>query len=280
MTPPGPLLAVVGMRREAALLPDGVVVVCTGGDPQRAARLLEARDDGTGLSTPGSSARGGGGRSSAKADGVPSREPADGADGRGSIGAVLSFGIAGALDPVLRPGALLVATDVRTASGTVYPADPAWSARLAAAVTGARAGPIAGAGSVAALPDAKRALHAATGALAVDLESEPAAAFAAARGLPFAALRAVADTAAERIPPAALAGLRPDGRADPLAVLRALARRPGDLPDLLRVALRSRAALAALARAVALLGRDLGRRPLPLALLPLLLLGERLLNMA
>jgi hopanoid-associated phosphorylase len=237
-----PLLAVVGMRREAALLPAGTAVVCAGGDPARAARLLEAWA------------------------------------GRAAAG-VLSFGIAGALDPGLQPGALIVATEVRGPADTAYPADPVWSAALARA-TGARPGPLAGARAVAANAAAKRALRAATGALAVDLESAPAAAFAAARGLPFAALRAVADAAAERIPPAALAGLTAAGRADPLAVLRALARRPGDLPDLLRVAARSRAALAALRRAVALLGRDLGRGPLALALLPLLLLGERLLDMA
>nr|WP_255575131.1 nucleoside phosphorylase [Caldovatus aquaticus] len=231
-------MVVVGLRREAALLPEGVAVVCTGGDPRRAARLLAAR---------------------------------------GGAGAVLSFGLAGALDPALGPGTLLAATEIRSACGAVHPADPAWSARLAA-VTGARRGPLAGAGAVAATPEAKRALRAATGALAVDLESEPAAAFAAARGVPFAALRAVADTAAEPIPPAALAGVAPDGRAAPLGVLCALARRPGDLADLLRLARRSRAALAALARAAALLGRDLGcRAP---ALLPLLLLGERLLDMA
>ncbi|GGG25256.1 hypothetical protein GCM10010964_11600 [Caldovatus sediminis] len=256
-----PLLVVVGMRREAALLPAEATVVCAGGDPRRAARLLQAWAEAPDRAPGGAGAR------------------PRGSEDRRAAAAVLSFGIAGALDPALRPGDLLVATELRGAEGAPYPADPGWSAALAAA-TGARAGPFAGADAVVADAAAKRALRLATGALAVDLESGPAAAFAAARGLPFAALRAVADTAAERIPPAALAGLTPEGRADPLAVLRALARRPGDLADLLRLAARSRAALAALRRAVALLGRDLGRGPLPLALLPFLLLGERLLHVA
>lgn len=275
-----PLLVVVGMRREAALLPEGMAVICTGGDPRRAARLLKAWAAAGDPDTNGQRRSGDAANRPSHAAG-PFEAQARGSERRPAAAAVLSFGIAGALDPALRPGDLLIATELRSAEGARYPADATWSAALAA-ITGARPGPLAGAASVAADPAAKRALRAATGgSLAVDLESEPAAAFAAAHRLPFAALRAVADTAAERIPPAALAGLTAEGRADPLAVLRGLARRPGDLADLLRVAARSRAALAALARAVALLGRDLGRgRLLPLALLPLLLLGERLLHMA
>lgn len=216
MTAPA-ILAVVGMKSEAALLPRGMRAVVTGGDPRRAAALL-AREGG-------------------------------------EVAGVLSFGIAGGLDPALAPGDLVVATRVRGPGGA-WPADMAWAAALARA-TGARLGTLAGAARVVADPAAKRTLHAATGgALAVDLESEAAAAFAARRGLPFAALRAVADTAAEGVPAAAAGGLTPDGRPATARVAAALLRRPKELPAVLTVAKRTRVALAALERAAkALPGR-------------------------
>jgi len=162
------------------------------------------------------------------------------------VGAVLSFGIAGGLDPSLRPGDLVVASRVRGPGGA-YLADPAWAAALARA-TGARLGILAGAAAAVATPAAKRALRDATGALAVDMESEAVAAFAALHSLPFAALRAVADPADAVVPRAALVGLDADGRAAPGRVLLALLRRPGELRPLLRVAADARTALAALRR--------------------------------
>ncbi|WP_456305125.1 phosphorylase family protein, partial [Crenalkalicoccus roseus] len=133
---------------------------------------------------------------------------------------MLSFGIAGGLDPALAPGDLVVSTRVRGPRGA-WSADAAWAAALARA-TGARLGVVAGAAEVVAEPAAKRALRLATGALVVDLESEAAAAFAAARGLPFVALRAVADTAGEGVPRAAAVGLTAAGRPAPLRVALAL----------------------------------------------------------
>jgi Trk K+ transport system NAD-binding subunit len=97
--------------------------------------------------------------------------------------------------------------------------------------------------------------------LAATFELVPmvAAAFAARRGLPVAALRAVADTDEETLPKAALVGLTPDGRPAPLRVLLALARKPGDLKPLRVVAARSRTALEALGHGVHLLRGNLQR---------------------
>ena len=186
------------------------------------------------------------------------------------ISAVLSFGIAGALVRGLTPGDLVVAHDIHGVPAT----DPHWATALAAACR-ARHGVIAGSAAVAATPHAKRALHEATGAIAVDLESEAAARYAARHALPFAALRAIADTAEDTIPQAALAGLKPDGTPDIAAVLKSLARRPTDLPALITVARRARAALKALDSAVKSLRGD-WRLPLLL----LVVLGHCLLDMA
>lgn len=204
------VLAVVGMQSEAALLPRTVRAVVTGGDPKRAAALLAKETE--------------------------------------EVAGVLSFGIAGGLDPTLAPGDLVVATRVRGPAGA-WGADMGWAAALARA-TGARLGTVAGATAVVADPTRKRRLHNATGgALSVDLESEAAAAFAASRKVPFVALRAVADTAGEGVPDAAAAGLTPDGRPAAARVALSLLRRPKELPALLTVARRTKVAMAALARA-------------------------------
>ncbi|MBD0270311.1 MAG: nucleoside phosphorylase [Acetobacteraceae bacterium] len=209
------VVVATGMRAEAALLPPGLRVVVSGGDPARLRRKLD--------------------------------EAAEGAT------AVLSFGIAGGLDTALEPGTLVVATRVRSPGGA-WPADTAWSSALVRA-SGARLGVVAGASAVVSGPDAKRSLRLMTDALVVDMESAVAAAFAAARGLPFAVLRAVADTAEEALPRAAAVGLTRTGRPAPGRVAIALLRRPGELPALVQVAKRSRTALEALAKAA----RDLPR---------------------
>ena len=105
---------------------------------------------------------------------------------------------------------------------------------------------MAGAERVIATPEEKAALHRDTGASAVDMET----AVIARSGIPFAVLRAVADTADETLPPAAAEGLDEAGNPAPWRVMRALLRRPGDLPGVVRMGLRSQAALRAL-RAVA-----------------------------
>ena len=158
--------------------------------------------------------------------------------------ALLSFGVAGALSPEFAAGDLLVATAVAV-PGSRIEADPAWSAALARA-TGALSVPVAGTGVAAATPLLKRRLRDATGASAVDMESHTVALLARERGLPFAVLRAVSDTATDTLPAAALAGMRPDGRSDALAVVGALALRPWELPALLRTARGYGGAMAAL----------------------------------
>jgi adenosylhomocysteine nucleosidase len=217
------IIVATGMRAEAALLPPGVRVVVSGGDPARLRRMLDGAAEGA--------------------------------------TAVLSFGIAGGLDTALECGALVVATRVR-APGGAWPADTVWSSALVRA-SGARYGVVAGASAVVSAPDAKRSLRLMTDALVVDMESAVAAAFAVSRGLPFAVLRAVADTAEEVLPRAAAVGLTRTGHPAPGRVAMALLRRPGELPALVQVAKRSRTALEALARAARDLPRPGGGAPLP-----------------
>ncbi len=103
-------------------------------------------------------------------------------------------------------------------------------------------------------PASKLKLFRQTGAAAADMESHIAASIAASQSLPFAVLRVVSDPAGQRIPRAALAGMREDGSTDAMGVLRALMQTRGDLFDLPGVALNAYVAKKALVRA----RRDLG----------------------
>jgi len=174
---------------------------------------------------------------------------------------LLSFGVAGALAPHLLPGDLIVGRALIDGARRT-PCDAGWSAAMTERLN--RAAPslrtfladVAGVDTPIADPLAKAALHAATGAAAVDMESAIVARAAERHRLPFAILRAIADPAHRALPPAALIAMRADGGVDLAAVLGALGREPRQSPALVRLALDSRRAFAALARARALLGAD------------------------
>jgi len=97
-------------------------------------------------------------------------------------------------------------------------------------------------------------LHERTGAVAVDMESHRAGAFARARNLPFAVVRAVSDPAARALPPLAAKAVTPKGGVDLALVLRELSREPAQIVDLIRAGLDSRAAFSTLRRVGPLLG--------------------------
>ncbi len=204
-----PVLAVTGLVAEARIAAGpGVVTVAGGGDPARLALLVQ-----------GALARG--------------------------VRAVISFGIAGGLEPGLAPGRVLIASGVTDGDRRSDTA-PAWVARIATALPMARIVDLAGVDAAVVDAAGRAALHRRTGAAAVDMESHVAARLAALHGLPFVALRVVADPAERTLPPAALVGLRPDGTTDVGAVLRSLGRAPRQLPGLIRTGLDARAAFAAL----------------------------------
>lgn len=170
---------------------------------------------------------------------------------------VISFGIAGGLDPDLAPGSLVIAASVIGPTQS-FAADEAWSQSLGRALPQAHVAPLAGTDAAATDPAAKARLFRDTGAAAVDMESHTAAAVAARHGLPFAALRAIADPAHQRVPAAALAGLRPDGRTSVAAVMKGLLQHPGDLPGLIEVARHAARARTAINRAARRMNRGFG----------------------
>jgi adenosylhomocysteine nucleosidase len=147
---------------------------------------------------------------------------------------IVSFGVAGGLDPLLMAGDLVVASAVVTDQDR-YRTDEAWARALLAAVPGAVHADISGIDAPLVEPADKRSLRRAHRTAAVDTESHIAAAIAARRGVPFAAVRVVLDPAHRSLPPAALLPLRRDGSADVGAVLASVRRQPAQLPNLMRI---------------------------------------------
>jgi adenosylhomocysteine nucleosidase len=170
---------------------------------------------------------------------------------------IISIGIAGGLARGLAPGDWVVASGV-VADGVRYPTDGGWSRRLLHALPAAVHADISGVDTPVVGESDKRKLYETTGTVAVDMESHIAARIAAAHGVPFTACRVIIDPAERTLPPAALVGMRADGRPDLAAVIRSLARQPQQLLALLRVVADAHAARRALFRGRRLLGADLG----------------------
>ena len=196
------------------------------------------------------------------------------AEGR-AFAALLSCGIAGALDPGLRAGDVVVGSlhepfpgegrgpvaqpesagdgplqQKPSRLGTGLRRGTLFTEWLFENLPHAHRGTIIGGNAIIASTAEKAALYARTGALAVDMESHIAARVAARHGLPFAILRTISDTADHALPPAALIGMKPDGGMALGAVLASLARDPAQLPALIRTGRDAGAAFAGLSRAL------------------------------
>jgi adenosylhomocysteine nucleosidase len=169
---------------------------------------------------------------------------------------IISIGIAGGLDPSLKSGDCLVASEVVSGAERIS-TDPAWRARLVARLPHVSIGPLAGSETILAGKAAKSDLFRATGAYAVDMESHVAAELARAHRLPFAVLRTISDPAGSELPALAAKALTPEGHLNVIAVLRSLLKEPRQIPDLLRTGRESRAAFEALLRCCRALGSGL-----------------------
>ncbi len=210
---PRPVLIVTGLIQEARIAAGpGLTVICSSSDPQQLRELLTVFDPST-------------------------------------IRGVISFGVAGGLDPTLKSGDLVVATEVM-AGDTRWLAGLTLSDELLASIPLGgrrviRAG-LAGVEQVIAARAGKAALRSETGAAAVDMESHIAAAYAAEAGLPFAALRVISDPAGRALPALAMAAIKPNGDIDLRKVLRGLARNPFTLRALVSTGIDFNRALRSL----------------------------------
>ncbi|MCY4395437.1 MAG: purine phosphorylase [Rhodospirillaceae bacterium] len=163
---------------------------------------------------------------------------------------LVSFGVAGGLDPSLGAGVIVIAASVIGPDGEALPAHQPWVKALMRLDGGYDSGAVVGSDDLVMTALDKRRLFRRYGALAVDMESHAVAAVARDAGIPFAAIRAIGDPAGRSVPRAALAGLMPDGRTRALPVLAGLLRRPHDFAGIWRLARETNRALAALRGAV------------------------------
>ncbi len=152
-------------------------------------------------------------------------------------GFALTCGYAGALDPILKIGDLVVDAD----------ADFPLREKLAAS-----ARPVKFFCSERVLVTAaeKARARAETGAQAVEMESEPIRRLCRAAGIPSATLRAISDLAGEDFPLDFNRLSKPDQNLDPAKLAWAIAKSPGAIPALLRLRQNTRLAAAKLARAL------------------------------
>ena len=210
---PRPVLIVTGLVQEARIASGpGMTVICSSSDPQQLRALLTVFDPAT-------------------------------------IRGVISFGVAGGLDPSLKSGDIVVATEVQ-AGDTRWLADLALKEDLIAGFGLGRPrivrGRLAGTEEVVAARHLKEALHLETGAAAVDMESHIAAEYAANAGLPFAALRVVSDPAHRALPPLAMAAIKPNGDIDLRMIFQGVVRNPRTLRALVSTGIDFNRALKSL----------------------------------
>jgi adenosylhomocysteine nucleosidase len=166
-----------------------------------------------------------------------------------TIRGVISFGVAGGLDPSLKSGDVVVATEVMAG-------DARWLAGLALneelisnVALGRRRvirGGLAGVEDVVVAQAGKAALRLETGAAAVDMESHIAAAYAAEAGLPFAALRVISDPASRALPALARTAIKPNGDIDLRKIFRGVVRNPRTLRALVSTGIDFNRALRSL----------------------------------
>jgi adenosylhomocysteine nucleosidase len=210
---PRPVLVVTGLVQEARIAAGpGMMVICSSSDPQQLRSLLTVFD--------------------------PT-----------SIRGVISFGVAGGLDPTLKAGDIVVATEVTAGDARWFAGLSLSEEHIARAAFKRRRvvrGVLAGAEEVIVAQARKAALHMKTGAAAVDMESHIAAAYAAKYQLPFAALRVISDPAHRTLPSLAKDAIKPNGDIDLPMILRGVARNPKTLRALVSTGIEFNRALRSL----------------------------------
>ena len=164
------------------------------------------------------------------------------------VSALMTFGMAGGLDPALKPGSVVIPCELLSSDGARYTACRSWRERVAAAVSPLCAvteGNLLTGAEPIDTPAEKAAALRSTGAAAVDMESAAVAEVAAKHNLPFIAVRVIVDTAADFLPRAVVAASRA-GRVHIGRLIGGLILRPREIAALLRLAQRYRIAMRSL----------------------------------
>lgn len=164
-------------------------------------------------------------------------------------GGLVSWGLAGGLNPALEAGTICLPTSILSREGGAFPTADLWRERIRVSIGSAC--PVVGGSlftSAVAIGGtaAKARAFRDTGAAAVDMESLAVAEVAVVHGLPFVTVRAIVDTAGDELPPAVVAASC-DGPLNISRLMRGLVRSPLQILPLMRLGRRYRKATRALA---------------------------------
>jgi adenosylhomocysteine nucleosidase len=162
--------------------------------------------------------------------------------------ALMTFGMAGGLDPALEPGSVVIPCELISAGGARYATCRVWREQVAAAVSTVCAvtvGNLLTSSRAIETPADKAAAFRSTGAAAVDMESAAVAEIAAKQNLPFIAVRVIVDTAADTLPRAVVAASLV-GRVRFARLIGGLILAPREIASVIRLAQRYRKAMRSL----------------------------------
>lgn len=151
-------------------------------------------------------------------------------------GPVLLAGVAGALEPEIKPGTAHLISEVYTSEAIL---------RSPLLRTGLR---VTGADEIVATPQDKARLAQRTGAQLVDMESHAFARAAERAGRSWAIIRGVSDGVDHHLPAGCDAWFTPQGGIRPFVAAKDLAGRPRDLLRMLAFARRTSRAMRSVAR--------------------------------
>jgi adenosylhomocysteine nucleosidase len=180
------------------------------------------------------------------------------------VSALVSWGCAAALAGHLQPGHLVLPERILGEQGDEHRIDGDWRERLAIRLPGKvmhLGGALIESSRVVSSRTEKLALHARTGGMALDMESAAVARAASHHNLPFLIVRAIADPAHLDFPEAVSLSLNPRGDVRMTQLLGHLARRPGQIGELLALGRAFGAALDTLHRVRRAAGQDFGFLP-------------------
>lgn len=180
-------------------------------------------------------------------------------------GALVSWGVAGGLDPALTPGTVVLADVVIHPDGSSRRSDAGWRARLEERIRNdvpTVVAPLFHADEVVSSAAQKGAINARWGAAVVDMETDAIAGVAEELGVPWLAIRVVTDTASMTLPPAVSASCGADGRLRVGSVAK-FALSPWLWPKLIRLAGTTAAGARSMRRVWSVAGPDLGLVEVP-----------------
>lgn len=149
------------------------------------------------------------------------------------VTALLSWGTAGGLTPVLGAGTVILPYTVVGMDSSLFRVDVSWHERLWKKLEGRvslDAGSLVESLKILVTPEDKKALASRANAVATDMESAAVARVAAQAGIPFMTIRVILDTLDQGLPLGVLSSYDASGGLIKRNLFRELIRHPEELP--------------------------------------------------